>query len=182
MYYNLLSKTKNATNRQGSGANKKLAFRIRYKRICYEVYSISEEECSFSKNYCFEAGDFLESTYYVLLPCIEKERLVPVVYLDYICVFMEAMAVSELCRKIDASDDKETRIIQDNELEIIIRHKGMEVFHSFNKTNYNALKDKQVIQEIKSLLFDVEMFFDSVLNMSDIELHSMKMKTNSTYM
>ena len=53
MHYNLLSKTKNATNRQGSGANKKLAFRIRYKRICHEVYSISEEECSFSKKLLF---------------------------------------------------------------------------------------------------------------------------------
>ena len=36
--------------------------------------------------------------------------------------------------------------------------------------NFKALHDKQVIQEIKSILYDIELFFNTVFDMSDDEL------------
>ena len=40
----------------------------------------------------------------------------------------------------------------------------------FNRLNYKALHDQQVIQEIKSLLYDIELFFNTVFDMSDEQL------------
>ena len=40
----------------------------------------------------------------------------------------------------------------------------------FNRLNYKALHDQQVIQEIKSLFYDIDLFFNTVFDMSNDEL------------
>ena len=104
------------------------------------------------------------------LPPIKKERKVPMAYLDLLCTLVDSMGVKDLCRRIKESDDGDTRILPPEEFQVIIKHRGVEIFYLFNRLNYKALHEKQVIQEIKSILYDIELFFNTVLDMSDEQL------------
>ena len=157
-----------------NGKDNEPAYRTCYKSACYEVYILSDTECRFSKIYEFESGESLMTadhhTINCTLPPIAKERKVPMAYLDFLCTLVDSMGVKDLCRRIKESDDTETRILLPEEFQVIIKHKRVEIFYLFNRLNFKALHDKQVIQEIKSILYDIDLFFNTVFDMSDDEL------------
>lgn len=146
------------------------AYRICYKSACYEVYIVSDTECRFSKICEFEPGESPMTAINDILPAIKKERKVPMAYLDLLCALVDSMGVKDLCRRIKESDDGDTRILPPEEFQVIIKHRGVEIAYWFNRLNYKALHDQQVIQEIKSLFYDIELFFNTVLDMSDEQL------------
>jgi len=148
-------------------------FKMYYRGACYEVFSFSEKECCFSKKYR-PVSDITPD--YVLysgrLPAIEKERNVPMAYLDYLCAIFDSSGLSNLCRRVNASDRGGAHILTNDisQFQVVVKRGGVDIVHSSDRDNYTALDDKQIIQEIKSLLFDIDLLFDSVLDMSDDQL------------
>ena len=153
-----------------NGKDNEPVYKTCYKSTCYEVYILSDTECCFSKVYCFESGESPMTAINDILPPIKKERKVPMAYLDLLCTLVDSMGVKDLCRRIKESDDGDTRILPPEEFQVIIKHRGVEIVYWFNRLNYKALHDQQVIQEIKSLFYDIDLFFNTVFDMSDDQL------------
>ena len=153
-----------------NGKDNEPVYKTCYKSACYEVYVLSDTECCFSKVYCFEPDESPLTAINDILPPIKKERKAPMAYLDLLCALVDSMGVKDLCRRIKESDDGGTRILPPEEFQVIIKHRGVEIAYWFNRLNYKALHDQQVIQEIKSLFYDIELFFNTVLDMSDEQL------------
>ena len=154
------------------GKDREPVFKTCFEGICFEVFILSDKECIFSKKYRFDSnripGDVIDLL--CMLPAIKKERIVPIAYLDCLCAVVDSLGLGDLCRRIDASDDEETRILLDDVFKVVIKHKGVKILHFSNSINHKALRDKQVRQEIKSLFFDIDSFFSTIFDMSDDQL------------
>ena len=167
MHLNLFKKSKDTFNER---KDREPVFKACYKETCYEGYILSDKECVLYRKYRFVTGESPCDDSYYALTDIKKERIVPAAFLDSLCAFVEFAGIEDLCRRIEESDDGSTRILWPDEFQVIIKHKGVEISHSSQRVNYEALNDKQVIQEIKSLFFDIDLFFNTVFELSDDQL------------
>lgn len=181
MLFKTLFDKKSTVDNSETGRGRELIFRVCYRSICYEVYLVSDKECFFIKNYRFAIDDSNDTLPDLMLsmPAIKKERTAPIAYLDFLCVIVDNAGVKDLCDRIEASDDSSTKLLTSDELQIIIKRKGLELSHCSNSLNYHALLNKKVIQEIKGLLFNIELFYSEVFDMNDEQLIEQETRISS---
>ena len=170
MHINPFRRNKVTCNTE-NGTNRELVYKTCFERTCFEVFILSDKECMFLKNYRFVSDKTPSNLIsYCVMPAIAKKRIVSMAYLDFLCTLVDPVGLGDLCGMVSASDDKDTHILSDDDFQVFIKHKGVEIFHDSNRLNYKALRDKQVIQEIKSLFFDIDSFFNTIFDMSDDQL------------